>query len=130
MMILAQQDPTLSAGFETWAYRGVIGILIYVLGWLLVKRFEQQSKIWEVVQRNKETSDKALVAARVEFTSALKDTMLSFRTSLEQLNGTVKEVGTTLKDLQITIGREYATRIELKELRVELKQDIQDSKDA
>lgn len=129
-MILAQQDPMLSAGFETWAYRGVIGILIYVLGWLLVKRFEQQSKIWEVVQRNKETSDKALVAARAEFTSALKDTMLSFRASLEQLNGTVKEVGTTLKDLQITIGREYATRIELKELRVELKQDIQDSKDA
>jgi hypothetical protein len=123
-MLLLQDSSNVSPSFETWAYRGVIVILIYILGWLLVKRFEQQNKIWNVVQKNKETSDEAMSAARAEFTATLRDTMQSFRVSLEQLNGTVKEVGTTLKDLQITIGREYVTRVELKDMRDELRKDI------
>ena len=116
------QDPAIS--FETWAYRSVLAMALVVIGWLLVERFRQQGKIWAVVQKNKEASEEALAAARLEFTQILRDTMTSFRVSLEQLNSTVKEVGGTLRDLQITIGREYATRTELKEMRREILDDV------
>ena len=127
-MIVMQGTPPIivSQQFEAWAYRGVIAVLFYVVGWMMVERIKHQNKIWGVVQDNKKNSEIALAEARKEFTTALKETMQNFSGSLGQLNTTVKEVGDTLRALQLTIGKEYATRVELRDLRDELKQEIRD----
>lgn len=115
--------------YEVWTYRGCIVIAAYIIGWLFMDRFKQQSKIWGVVQSNKEANDKALAEARAEFTATLRDTVSDFRNSLGQLNQTVSGVGDTLRALQISIGREYATRQELKDVKDELKSDFKNALD-
>ena len=44
--------------------------------------------------------------------------------SMDRMDETVKSIGTAISDLNVTVGRSYATRDELNDVKKELKDDF------
>lgn len=110
--------------FEVWVYRGVLAVLLSALWWFIRREVSKKDDIWKVVKENQSTNQKALEDTRKSFNGALTDTVERFQLSMDRMDETVKSIGTAISDLNVTVGRSYATRDELNDVKKELKDDF------
>jgi hypothetical protein len=110
--------------FEVWVYRGVLAVLLSALWWFIRREVSKKDDIWKVVKENQSTNQKALEDTRKSFNGALTDTVERFQLSMDRMDETVKSIGTAISDLNVTVGRSYATRDELNDVKKELKDDL------
>ena len=110
--------------FEVWAYRGVVAALLVALWWFIRREINKKDDIWQVVKGNQLANQKALEDTRKSFNGALTDTVERFQISMDRMDETVKSIGTAISDLNVTVGRSYATRDELNDVKKELKDDF------
>lgn len=135
-------DPT----FETYAMRGLVVVLGACLGAFIWREIRGKDAMWKVVRDNKEAADKALKElqekndaalnelrkasetglkeAREGFARALERITDQFRLSIESLNTAIAGLGTTVSNLNTTMAREYATKEDLRDFKVEVRESL------
>jgi hypothetical protein len=110
--------------FEVWAYRGALAVLLITLWWFIRREINKKDDIWKVVKENQNVNQKALEDTRKSFNGALTDTVERFQLSMDRMDETVKSIGAAISDLNVTVGKSYATRDELNDVKRELKEDF------
>jgi hypothetical protein len=112
------------ASFEVWVYRSALAALLLALWWFIRREISKKDDIWKVVKENQSANQKALEDTRRSFNGALTDTVERFQLSMDRMDETVKSIGTAISDLNVTVGKSYATRDELNDVKKELKDDF------
>ena len=110
--------------FEVWVYRGALAALLIALWWFIRREISKKDDIWKVVKENQSSNQKALEDTRKSFNGALTDTVERFQLSMDRMDETVKSIGTAISDLNVTVGKSYATRDELNDVKKEIKEDF------
>ena len=100
--------------FETWAMRGLVGVLGLAVAWF-IKR--------EVGSRDKDTE-----VLRAEFASALETISERFAANMSKISKTLDGLTTAVSDLRLMVGKEYATREEVQELEERSERRLRECK--
>lgn len=114
----------MSADFETYAMRGLVGVLAACLAPFVWREVRGKDILWNVVHKNREDHEAALKDARTSFARALERVSDQFRQSIDALNITLGALGTTVSQLDRTMAREYATKDDLRDTRKELREEL------
>jgi imidazoleglycerol phosphate dehydratase HisB len=99
-------------------------VLLITLWWFIRREINKKDDIWKVVKENQNVNQKALEDTRKSFNGALTDTVERFQLSMDRMDETVKSIGAAISDLNVTVGKSYATRDELNDVKRELKEDF------
>ena len=91
----------MTADFETWAMRGLVAVMGAALSWFVVRLVTSR--------------DAELKALRSEYLEDMRVISDRFAESTDKMNGTISGLSKAISDLQVMVGKEYATRDELAE---------------
>lgn len=115
--------------FETWAMRGLVVVLGATVGKLIWDRWKRQDSMEAAfkvsLEEQREQLTEALNKQREEWTSAVNTLSSRVATSIDGLNQTVAQLAQSIGELNATTAREYATRMDLKDAKKELREDLQ-----
>lgn len=119
----------MSSEFETYLMRGLVVFLGGATSTFLWREIRAKDGMWKAINKNKEDHDQALLDARHEFETELRQVTSQFRNSVDQLTTNITQLTAMLGKLEATVAREYATREDLREIRMEIREAIRSCSD-